>query len=208
MSRMRFLGASVVAVLAGTDAAIAADIQTYGGGPTPTQAYSPAATSSWSGPYVGVTAGYGLGGGTVVNPGWIVGAYAGANFQTTGNFVVGIEGDVTFTGKSGTSGGGQTITNPWNTTARGRVGYAADRLMFYGTGGLALGTVRSSDGGAVEGSTEVGWTAGAGVEALLGGRVTGRLEYRYTSYGGVTFATDPSVSYRSNDVMAGVGLKF
>jgi len=88
---------------------------------------------------------------------------------------------------------GVSITErmPWLGTVRGRVGYAADRLLLYATGGLAYGRVEvdssaSATGlfepiipGAIpcpsggpcqvwdfsgSGVTKVGWTAGAGAE--------------------------------------------
>ncbi len=206
MLRTRVLGASAAAVLAGSGAAMAADFPVYDAGPpAPGPLYSSAPALSWTGPYVGVTGGYGRQGGTVAGNGWIGGAYAGANFQTSTNLVVGVEGDVTGTGKTGTSGG-STVSNPWNTTIRGRVGYAVNSLMVYGTTGLAVGRVKAT--GTTSGaSTRVGWTAGAGVEAALTEKVTGRLEYRYTTLGTATL-TGGSVSYKSNDVMAGIGFKF
>ncbi|MCR4282679.1 MAG: outer membrane beta-barrel protein [Bauldia sp.] len=199
------LGASLVALVTGAGLAAAADIPDYV--PPPAAAYSPAPAYSWTGPYLGLQGGYGWGGGTVGNSGWIGGAYMGYNFQTSTNWVVGIEGDVSATGKSGTASG-QTITNPWDATVRGRVGYAVDRFLIYGTGGVAFGGVTSNDGGAAESATKIGWTAGAGVEALLTQNVTGRLEFRHTNLGTVNFASDPSVNYTSNDILVGVGVKF
>ncbi len=61
------------------------------------------------------------------------------NYQTQSNWVFGAEGDFTFTGKSGSG-----ITNPWNTTFRGRIGYAIGDTLLYGTGGLAVGHLNST----------------------------------------------------------------
>jgi outer membrane immunogenic protein len=75
----------------------------------------------------------------------------------------------------------------WFGTVRGRLGYlVAPRWLVYGTGGLAYGRVKSDflsvePDGETDVSrwteTRVGWAAGAGVEAMLLGRWTGRLEY-------------------------------
>ena len=75
----------------------------------------------------------------------------------------------------------------WFGTVRGRVGYlVAPSWLVYGTGGLAYGRVKS-DFLSVEpdgetdvshwAETRVGWSAGAGIEAMLWDRWTWRLEY-------------------------------
>ena len=209
MLRIRTLGAmgtSLIALVAGTGLAAAADFPNYE--PPPAAVYNPAPAFTWTGPYVGLQGGYGWGGGTIGTSGWIGGAYAGYNFQTGTNLVLGIEGDISATGKSGSSGG-QTITNPWDGTIRARVGYAVDRFMIYGTGGAAFGKISSNDGSApVESVSKVGWTAGVGVEAAVTDNVTARVEFRHTNLGTATFATDPAVTYTSNDVLVGIGFKF
>ena len=202
MSRVYILGASMIAIVAGAGVAAAADLPRYRA-PPPALVYTPAPAWSWTGPYVGLQGGYGWGGGTVTNNGWLGGAYAGYNFQPNTNWVFGLEGDFTFTGKSG-SNGTVTVNNPWNSTFRGRVGYAVDKYLFYGTGGLAVGGLNST-GTPAESTTKVGWTAGLGVEAALTQRVTGRLEFRHTDLG--TFPSTGS-AYTSNDVLVGVGVKF
>lgn len=207
MLRIRTLGASAAVLIAGATAAAAADVPPYGPPPAAPSYYSPAPAFTWSGPYVGLTGGYGWATtvpSTAPNNGWIGGAFAGANFQADSNLVVGIEGDFTATGKTGT-GGGATVTNPWDATLRGRIGFAMDRIMIYGTGGVAVGKVTAT-GGITGSATRVGWTAGAGVEAALSQHVTGRLEYRHTNLG--TAALSSPVIYKSNDVMAGIGYKF
>ena len=207
MSRILAFGASLPALVAGIGVATAADVPPYAPPPT-LNYYTPPPSFTWSGPYFGFTAGYGFGGSTISNNGWIGGAYAGANHQLGSNVVVGVEADVTLTGKSGTSGT-TTVSNPWNGTLRGRLGFAMDRLMVYGTGGLAVGKVDVYDTvvPTSESATQVGWTAGAGIEGALTDHVIGRVEYRYTNLGSSSF-TPGTVSYSSNDVMGGIGFKF
>ena len=206
MLRIRVLGASAALLVASAGIAAAADIPPYGAPPPGGSSfYNPVPVSNWTGPYVGLIGGYGWAGPTVPNRGWLGGAFVGANFQTDSTIVVGIEADVTATGKTGMSGG-TTVTNPWNTTLRGRVGFAMDRFMVYGTGGVAVGRVAAT--GAITGATtRVGWTAGAGVEAQLSQQLLGRVEYRHTNLGTAALTGGP-VTYRSDDVMVGVGLKF
>jgi outer membrane immunogenic protein len=211
MSRIRFLGATSAVLLSTVGMAVAADVSRYPP-PPPTAApltyYTPPPSFTWSGPYLGVTGGYGLGGSTIEHDGWIGGAYVGANYQPSSNLVVGLEGDFTLTGKEGT-GGTTTVSNPWNATMRGRLGFAMDRFMVYGTGGVAAGKVDVADtvGPTSETATLWGWTAGGGLEAALTDHVIGRVEYRHTNLGSATF--DPGTfAFNSNDVMGGLGLKF
>ena len=66
------------------------------------------------------------------------------------------------------------------------------------------------NGGSSDINVQTGWTAGAGAEAAITSNVVGRLEYRYTDLGSSGFATTPAsnVGFTSNQVFAGVGLKF
>lgn len=191
-------GASLLALIVGTSASGAADISNYEPPPA-APIYTPAPAFSWTGPYVGLTGGYGWG--SANTDGWLGGAYAGYNFQTSTNWVIGVEGDFTFTGKDGTEGG-ITYENPWNSTVRARVGYAWDKYLLYGTGGVAFGKLESNQ---PTSDTKTGWTIGAGVEAALTQNITGRLEYRHTDLGDIPGTT---IDYHSDDLMVGVGLKF
>ena len=74
--------------------------------------------------------------------------------------------------------------NNWLGTVRGRVGYAWDRVMPYVTGGLAVGDIEANQAGfAGVHDTNVGWTAGGGVEAALAGNWTAKLEYLHVDLG-------------------------
>jgi hypothetical protein len=121
--------------------------------------------------YVGVNGGYGFGNsewtnvlnaptttGTFDVNGFLVGPTLGANFQT-GGFVFGIEADFDASWMTGTTSNafcgviavGVTsceTKNTWLGTARARFGYAADRVLFYGTGGGAYGSIQSGVAGA------------------------------------------------------------
>ncbi|HVY19554.1 MAG TPA: outer membrane beta-barrel protein [Bauldia sp.] len=185
-----------LATAAGAGIAAAADLPNYV--PPPAAAYTPAPAYSWTGPYAGLVGGYAWG----TTPGWEGGGFLGYNLQTNQNLVVGLEGDVTFANRDGLSNG-LAVHNNWNGTLRGRIGYAMDRFMVYGTGGLAVGGLSSSS--TSESATKVGWTAGAGIEAALTDKVTGRVEYRHTDLG--AFPTGGS-NVVSDAVMVGVGFKF
>jgi outer membrane immunogenic protein len=78
----------------------------------------------------------------------------------------------------------------WFGTVRGRAGaLVCPKVLLYATGGLAYGEVRTSEtvGGAPtafsSNMTNVGWTVGAGVEGVLAGNWTAKLEYLYIDLG-------------------------
>jgi opacity protein-like surface antigen len=93
-------------------------------------------------------------------------------------------GTVTGTVRSGIQG-----------SIRGRVGIAWDRLLIYGTGGVAFGgftTELQLSGTDAAGpffasgsrsSTRVGWTAGGGVEYAINAHWSVRADYRYSDFG-------------------------
>lgn len=78
--------------------------------------------------------------------GLLAGLHAGRNWQS-GSFVYGVEGDVDATNINGSTGflypGGVASNlswrSDWQASLRLRAGYAANRTLFYGTVGLALG---------------------------------------------------------------------
>ena len=88
-------------------------------------------------------------------------------------------------------------TLPWFGTVRGRLGYSVGSTLFYATGGLAYGSIKTkintnSFVGPVTQSfshTSAGWTAGAGIETpftllgLLGPNWTSKTEYLYVDLG-------------------------
>ena len=158
---------------------------------------------SWTGFYAGVNAGWGWtsGSGTITiggasgptsgsGNGFLGGGQIGYNWQT-GAFVYGLEADFqgsTGSGSANATAGATVVTatakDPWFGTFRGRLGYAFDRSLLYITGGAVYGestlsgTVNTT--GAFDSSaTYWTWTAGAGYEAMLWDRWSGKIEYLY-----------------------------
>ncbi len=102
----------------------------------------------------------------------------------------GIEGDFdaswldgkqssTYCGSLGFGAAQCETKNTWLGTLRARVGYAADRVLFYVTGGGAYGNVETGANGGFVKSNKAGWTAGAGVEAAFADNWTARIEYLF-----------------------------
>jgi outer membrane immunogenic protein len=170
MKKMIFSAATVAASLAAFAAspAAAADLpsRAYTKGPVAESLYS------WTGSYIGATAGYswnrlvvndldywdGLGDSSQSNHGAAVGGTVGYNWQNR-HLVYGIEGDVSYLSNRSTSnndlnrGGGPTRGLPYAQinskidalgTVRGRIGIAVDPALLYFTGGVAFGRVDNS----------------------------------------------------------------
>jgi len=98
---------------------------------------------------------------------------------------------------------------------RGRAGYAFDRFMVYGTGGAAFGDLQAAAGVLpFNSTTQVGWTAGAGIEYAFLPNWTAKVEYLYVDLGSQScpFAncagTATTVSLTENVIRAGINFKF
>jgi len=206
------LGAGALGLAAAP--ALAADLGNVEPLPAPDLVQA-APANDWTGFYLGVLGGYGWGtadtdtAGDIDAEGFDIGGYAGANWQW-GNFVVGAEGDILYPFRDG-SGGGISVEQGLNGSLRARAGVALDRFLVYGTGGAALTELELSGGGISDDDTLWGWTAGAGVEAMVLDNVTARIEYRYTDYEDQTFTLGggPVESdFSTHAIRGGVGLKF
>lgn len=215
------------------------------------------AVYNWTGFYIGVNGGGGWGrsrydfvnvGTSTGNfdvSGGLAGGTAGYNYQA-GQWVVGVEGDIDWSGVRGTNGnrsatavcngpvaaGGTGFAcateNSWIGTVRGRVGFAVNNVLFFGTAGVAFGDVKaritSDPGLATFGggtSTQVGWTAGAGIEWGFLPNWSLKGEYRYVDLGSFTCAqqtvvggagcsgvTPTSVNFRENIGLVGINYRF
>ena len=94
----------------------------------------------------------------------------------------------------------------WFGTARGRLGYATGPALFYLTGGLAYGNVKTTltelAGGTITSASvsdsNIGWTVGGGAEAALWGNWTAKTEYLYMDLGSTT-------SLNVSNTIAGAG---
>jgi outer membrane immunogenic protein len=185
---------------------------------------------------------------------FVGGAHAGFNWQFTPSLVAGIEGDwqstpsrASFCRQTDTtsvaclddsdhdrgfaSAGGELM---WVATARGRLGWATDRLMIYGTGGAAFAKVKSAVGlsclddgcgdsghalsaSATSLSQKTGWVIGAGVEWAFARNWIVRGEYQHIDLGSVSSSLSPDCggcsfsatqNIRLDILRAGVSYKF
>jgi outer membrane immunogenic protein len=222
--------------------ALAADLGTPA--PVPYYKAPPAAPQfSWTGIYIGGDGGYGWGtsSGTLANSvggfpvpysynvdGPLAGGFIGGNYQIN-QIVVGAEADWQWANLTGNSGAIAPLIGPYTVSStvkdygslRGRLGFAVDHWLFFGTGGWAWGSWNTSY--ALTGTppfftnsinSHSGWTAGAGVEYAFTPNLIGRLEYRYTDLGSASYVDTVSNSSELgnkvtiNDFRAGLSFKF
>ncbi|TPL95171.1 outer membrane protein [Mesorhizobium sp. B2-3-12] len=177
------------------------------------------AVHDWSGVYVGGHLGYGFGSTDATynlpntptirgsqdydTDGFLGGVQIGYNYQVNAA-VLGIEADISGADIKGHSDevnvSGADVYDTkvdWFGTIRARAGYAFDRTLIYGTGGLAFGSVENQylDGSAnsfSEKSTKVGWTIGAGLEQAITDHWSANAEYRYVDL------RDQTINYAPN----------
>jgi outer membrane immunogenic protein len=174
----------------------------------------------WSGFYAGLHAGYAFGGeddvgissttqgflgdvGTLHLEGFYGGGQLGYNFQD--NYLVyGLEADISAgdVNDSVTGGFGTAVIDTSSSvdvfgTFRGRLGYAMDNILLYGTGGLAWGDVDYDQDGLDAGGQnysisqnkfELGFALGGGIEVGVTEDVTVGLQYMYVNLGGDTLS--------------------
>jgi outer membrane immunogenic protein len=165
---------------------------------------------SWAGPYLGANLGYGWGSVDHIptNPsGFLGGVQAGYNWQS-GAMVFGLEGDIQASAADDTFAPWK-YSNPWFGTVRGRVGYAFNNVLLYGTGGLAFGELRGETFGLSESHTNAGWTAGVGAEFGFAPHWTAKIEYLYVDLSDSRFTiTGAQNGYAFGLVRAGVNYHF
>jgi outer membrane immunogenic protein len=167
----------------------------------------PPAVYDWTGFYLGANVGVGVSETHATSTlfdfaidrsatGFTGGVQAGANLQMQ-SLVLGVEADFgslrtdrnvlalfgDFTGAHVGS------SSNWYGTVRGRLGYTSGPSLFYGTGGAAWVNLTNTIGdepflpAAAVHTTASGWTAGAGIETMLGGNWTAKGEYIYIDAG-------------------------
>jgi outer membrane immunogenic protein len=152
---------------------------------------------------------FGIGSGNDSN--FMAGGQIGCNWQS-GTYVYGVEADAdyfhsnpTYTNGTGTLSTGdtfavtQSLTTNYLATIRPRLGVAADRSLFYVTGGAAFtrisyvetysDTLNAGAGSASGSQSLIGWTAGAGWEYAWNDHFVTRVEYLFADFPKVTNAT-------------------
>lgn len=186
--------------------------------PYKSPAYVAPAFYDWTGFYIGANGGYLWSSDFAVDAkGWVYGGQLGYNWQA-GRFVFGIEGDIQGTSVSESETGlGITVTGkiPAFATVRGRLGYAFDRILIYGTGGWAYTKNELSATNGVltvsDSKWSSGYTFGGGVEWAAWDRWSVKAEYLYVHSGDVELTlagVTAGGSYNMNVARLGLNYRF
>lgn len=170
---------------------------------------------NWTGFYVGGFSGYaGQNGDHDDMKGGFAGGAIGYNWQTS-NVVYGLEADAGWADvNTSISVPSITIKSKIDSlgSVRGRLGFALDKVLFYGTGGYAWanGEVSLSGFGVTASQLNYhsGWTVGAGVEAFIAPQWSIKGEYLYRSLGSENYFTRPSGTVELHSFQVGVNYHF
>lgn len=169
---------------------------------------------SWAGCYIGAHVGGAWGRKNFTDPtglnfapagavidvntdGALAGGQFGCNYQVATNWVVGFEGDASWSNSDGETrdpffaNKNIVARTDWLATATGRVGYTWDRWMLYGKGGAAWAGDRYDTTNPLlydfaGRETRTGWVVGAGVEWAFWHNWSAKLEYAHYDFGSRT----------------------
>jgi outer membrane immunogenic protein len=154
----------------------------------------------WTGYYAGLQAGYGWGQSDITGTEGepfstspdLDGGFAGGHVAGLWQFdqaVIGAEAELNYARINGT-----TVLGPpgndfgtdikWFGSVNAKAGYAMDRLLVYGIGGVAFAGIETSQAPDFSStSTHVGWTVGAGIDYALTDKFVVGAQYRYYDFG-------------------------
>jgi len=141
---------------------------------------------------------------TIHDGGLTGGGQIGCDYEAN-RLVWGVEADFNFTDLRGIRDVAVPASGPvaaysiheefrarWLSTIRGRIGFAANRTLFYATGGVAFANLKTLDSAVfpasatdntVSGSsTRTGWTVGGGIEHALWSGWSVKAEYLFASF--------------------------
>ncbi len=182
--------------------------------------YAMSPAKRWTGHYLGVSLGYGFGGG--FNPmgaldgptGGVFGLQGGYDYQYN-QFLIGVAADIAATtiSKNDTASATNGALN-WVGTLRTRVGYIPqDNLLVYGTIGFAFGGANIEQAGRSDSKSLGGYTLGFGGEYSFSRNWSALVEYRYTDFGRQTYtigapATAIQIGNTGHTIRTGVNYRF
>jgi outer membrane immunogenic protein len=177
---------------------------------SPYYAPAPYTAYSWAGPYLGADVGYQWGwiSYNQTRPHGVAGGLEGGYNWQRQHLVYGLEADIQASGATDTFAPWQ-FSNPWFGTLRGRVGYAANNVLFYGTAGLAFGDVRGQNALTTQDVVTLGLAAGVGVEVGLTPHLSAKAEWLFMDFANNYFAaTGTNNGLTANLVRMGVNYRF
>lgn len=183
----------------------------------------------WTGYYAGLQAGYGWGSskirGTEGEPfsaapdldGGFIGGHVAGLWQFD-HAVIGAVAELNYSAIDGSaeaeSGNSFGTAIKWFGSVNAKAGYAMDRLLVYGVGGVAFAGIETSQSAGTafaKTETNVGWTIGAGVDFALTDKFVVGAQYRYYDFGKEHYDTPDDFLNRDQDVKlhtVGVNLNY
>jgi len=153
--------------------------------------------------------------------GAVLGGQVGAMFHLDSGLVVGVQGDLDWSGLTGgplvtgQPAGNITQTINWIATAEGRLGFDAGGFTPYVAAGVAAAQgTRSTTAGGGASDTQIhpGLSLGAGVMIPVSDNISFDLEARYQAFQARSYATGgphpPSVALSVSSIRAGLNFSF
>jgi outer membrane immunogenic protein len=182
----------------------------------------------WTGYYAGLQGGYGWGKSDIGVEGTTVdvspdGGFVGGHIAGLWQFdqaVIGAEAELNYARINGTAepqpGNVFGTDIKWFGSVNARAGFAKNRVLVYGVGGVAFAGIETSQNAGPTFSdtqTHVGWTLGAGVDYALTDKFVVGAQYRYYDFGsehhdGTGGFTDRDQDVKLNAVSINLSYKF
>jgi outer membrane immunogenic protein len=192
---------------------------------------------NWTGIYGGVAGGGGMGFGrvnAVAGPasaslnnggqGLLGGVFIGGDYQFSPYALAGVMADVDWTGIQSTlntsaPGGSTYLSATYNRqwSVMGRLGYLpVPSTLLYAAGGFTQLNVHTSASAILPGAmpfssnntTFSGFTVGPGIETVINGNWTTRLEYRFSQFGQQSLGGGVNLQPEDHTIRAGISYKF
>ena len=195
---------------------------------------------NWTGLYLGVESGFRNSKADVSLPRFaltdsqpslnalVLGSEIGYRHQFNNPLVLGISADVAaFLGDensaqlTGFPNAFWKVESDWDASIQASLGFAFDRALFYGMGGVAFTNISGCgvSGGACSpatdfSSTRTGWTVGAGLAYAWTDDWISNVEYHYSDFGTKTYSTPGSagdltdVDLKSHSLTVGLQYRF
>jgi outer membrane immunogenic protein len=165
---------------------------------------------NWQGVYVGGTIGGAVGKASPANTSGFTGnAHVGVNGQFD-RVIVGVEADAGLT-SNGHTGFNTKFRQGANGSMRARAGVAFDRVLVYGTGGIAASNFNYNNNGRKDDVTRAGTVLGVGAELMLTDNLAARAEYLRYDFNRSNFSKaggPTSVSPNNNVLRGGMSYRF
>lgn len=136
------------------------------------------------------------------------GLQAGYNYIVAPNWLVGIEGELSWTSANGTNIDDVKSQHKWYDTLDARLGYMMGSWLLYAKGGAAWMKADYSVPRFLVSETRDGWNVGAGAEYMLAPQWSAKAEYTFLDFGKDTIPIFGPVDTQVHEFKVGVNYHF